>query len=184
MLEAVKKDDAPVVSQLLKRGMDANSADAQGNSWLILAARQCSIGTLKALLDARAQIDARNALGETALMIGAINGHLEIVKQLLARQARVNPEGWTPLMYAAVKGDVNISRLLLEHGALINATAENGFTALMMAAREGHRDLVSFLLAKGADPNLKTDNALTALGAARAQKRNDIAELLVKAGAQ
>src|SRR5947207_2078408 len=39
MLEAIKKDDAPAVSQLLKRGMDVNSADAQGNSWLILAAR-------------------------------------------------------------------------------------------------------------------------------------------------
>src|SRR3972149_11117650 len=105
-------------------------------------------GTVKALLAPRANVNSRTALGETALMLAALRGDLEVVRQLLVHGAEVNPSGnWTPLIYAAVKGSVEISRLLLAYGADINATVDsNGLTALMMAAREGHADLVALLL--------------------------------------
>src|SRR3990172_2455710 len=77
MLEAVNKDDVATVTQLLKRGLDTKTTDREGNSLLILAAKEGSLETVRVLLAARAQVDARNALGETALMLAALQGHLE-----------------------------------------------------------------------------------------------------------
>ena len=74
MLDAVKKDDVRAVSQLLKRGVDAATVDREGNSLLILAIKEGSVGTVKALLAARADVNSRNALGETALMLAALRG--------------------------------------------------------------------------------------------------------------
>ena len=186
MLDAIKKDDVRAVSELLKRGVEAGTVDREGNSLLILAIKEGSVGSLKAVLAARANVNSRNALGETALMMAALRGDLEVVRQLLVHGAEVNPAGdWTPLIYAAVKGSVEISRLLLAYGAQINAAADsNGLTALMMAAREGHEKLLAFLLASDADPNLKSHAGVTALAAARQGERKDIVELLVKAGAE
>ncbi len=182
MLDAVRRDDTKAVAGFLKRGFDANTTDAEGNSLLMLAIKESSAGSVKLLLETRVQINARNALGENALMLAAMAGQLEIVRNLLLRGAQPNQAGWTPLMYAAFNGSVEISRLLLAYGAQINATADNGYTALMMAAREGHPELVSWLIAQGADPGLKTMDGLTALSIAREKKRPDIVKLLGKAG--
>ena len=186
MLDAVKRDDARTVSQLLGRGVDAGTVDPEGNSLLILAIREGSAGAVKTLLAARANANSRNGLGETALMLAALRGELELVRQLLVQGAEVDPTGdWTPLIYAAVKGSVEISRLLLAYGARVDAAAgSNGMTALMMAAREGHEKLVALLLASDANPNLRNHSGTTALTAARAIERKDIVELLLKAGAE
>ena len=100
----------------------------------MIAAREGHVQALTALLAARPKVNIRNSLGETALMLAALNGRAPVVKQLLARGAQVNHEGWTPLMYAATGGHAEVSRLLIVGGADVNAVAENGVTALMMAA--------------------------------------------------
>src|SRR3970282_2685795 len=93
------------------------------------------------LLAAKPRVDARNAYGETALMLAALRGHADIVEMLLAHGAEVNQSGWTPLMYAAANSHLDIARKLISRGAKVDAAAENGTTALMMAAREGHLPL-------------------------------------------
>ena len=182
MMDAVKRDDTRTIDALLKRGLDANTSDQEGNTLLILAVREGSEKAAKRLVAARARVNARNSLGESALMLAALRGQLEIVRELVDNGADVNSPGWTALMYAAVNGHVDVSRLLISKGAQVNAVADNGFTALMMAVREGHAALVSLLLANGADPELKTASGLTALDLAREKKRPAIVDALVKAG--
>jgi hypothetical protein len=184
MIEAIKRDDFSTVTALIGRGVSVDTLDGQGNSLLTIAAREGSIRSARALLDAHARVDWANKAGETALMHGAIQGHLEMVRLLLVRGAEVNRTGWSPLIYAAVKGSVPVARLLLAYGADIDAGAPNAFTALMMAVREGHQELAAFLVSNHANVNAQTDNGLTALAIARKADNAVMVALLAKAGAK
>src|ERR1044071_5660811 len=64
---------------------------------LLQAARQGRSGVLQALLASGANVDARNLVGETALMQAAEKGHTEIVEILVGRRVQVNAQdqlGW------------------------------------------------------------------------------------------
>jgi len=184
MIEAIKRDDFATVTGLIVRGVAVDTVDGQGNSLLTIAAREGSLRSARVLLDAHARVDWANQAGETALMHGAIQGHLEVVRLLLVRGAEVNRAGWSPLIYSAVKGSVPVARLLLAYGADIDAGAPNGFTALMMSVREGHQELAAFLVSNRANVNAQTDSGLTALAIARKADNASLVGLLVKAGAK
>jgi ankyrin repeat protein len=184
MIEAIKRDDVATVASLIARGVAVDTVDGQGNSLLMIASREGSVRSARALLDSHARFDWANKAGETALMHGAIQGHLEVVRLLLVRGAEVNRSGWSPLIYAAVKGSVPVARLLLAYGAEIDAGAPNGFTALMMAVREGHQELAGFLVSNHANVNAQTDSGLTALAIARKADNGALVGLLAKAGAK
>ena len=184
MIEAVKTDQVTVMKKLVSRGFDVNTTDVEGNTLLMMAAKEGSGGAVSLLLSAKARIDGRNQFGETALMLASIQGRLEIVRTLLQGGAEFNHQGWTPLMYAATNGHANTVRLLISYGAQVNARADNGFTALMMAAREGHEAVVALLLASGADRTLKSDAGGTAVSLARERKHMGVTRLLEPGGSK
>lgn len=178
MVAAVNEDKAPTINALLNRGVDPDTTDQEGNTLLMLAAAAGSGHAIVELLAARAKVNAKNQLGETALMLASINGHLEIVRSLVLRGANVNQSGWTPLMYAATRDHVNIARLLISYGAKVDAAADNGYTALMMATRENKAGVVALLLANGADPNLTAQSGASAKSIAQEKKNPEITKLL------
>ncbi|MFZ9152055.1 MAG: ankyrin repeat domain-containing protein [Burkholderiales bacterium] len=146
MLHAIRTDDQTTIIDLLRRGVDIETVSPQGETLLMLAAREGKPIVIETLLAAKPRINARNPLGETALMLAAIQGHTEAVKMLIAAGAPVNQSGWTPLIYAAARDRVDIAKLLIAKGANVNAAADNGTTALMMAAREGYLQMLLLLL--------------------------------------
>ena len=156
---AIQRDDASAISTLLLRGFDPNVRNAQGQVGITLALKLDALRAVQALLQSpQLQLDARNASGESALMLAAIKGHTDIVKALLARDAEVNKTGWTPLHYAASKdqpAQEQMVALLLEHHAYIDAASPNDTTPLMMAAQYGSMAVLHLLLDEGADPLLK-----------------------------
>ena len=179
---AIRNDDAGTIRQLLARGFDANSPDPQGQYGLILAIREPSLKVASALIDApKINLNAFNALGESALMLAALKGQLDLAKKLVAKGADVNKTGWTPLHYAASNGHVDVIKLLLENHAYIDAESPNGSTPLMMASMYGNAQSVKLLIDEGADPLLKNQIGLTALQFAQRADRPDSAELLTKA---
>jgi hypothetical protein len=140
-------------------------------------------GSLDALLAAGAKVNIRNAYGDSAIMVAAINGHLGIVKKLFARGAAINHPGWTPLIYAATGGHADVARYLIDAGADVNAASPNGTTALMMAVRGGHAAVVDLLLAKRADVAHRNDAGATALAWARRGGFDAIERALRRSGA-
>ena len=111
-------------------------------------------------------------------MMAALKGHLELVRQLIGRDADVNKPGWTALHYAATNGHVAVMQLLLDHHAYIDAESPNGTTPLMMAAQYGSPGAVKLLLEAGADPLLKNQLGLTAIDFAQRANRKDSADLI------
>ena len=180
--QAVKRDDAGVVLQLLQRGFDANVPDPQGQSGLLIALKEPSPKVAGALLDwPKTDLNAFNPQGESPLMIASLKGHLDLASRMIKKGADVNKTGWTPLHYAASTGQVKVVGLLLENHAYIDAESPNGSTPLMMASMYGTGETVKLLLDEGADPSLKNQQGLTALQFAERGKRPDALELVSNA---
>lgn len=97
----------------------------------------------------------------TALMLAAGNGHLELVRLLVGRGAKINRgnedsagRGFgkkTPLHFAARGGHLEVARFLVSQGAEVNRVTEpESSTSLMFAAAGGHTAMVQFLVQQGA----------------------------------
>ena len=78
---------------------------------LIKAASDGNADAVQALLAKGADIDAKDDLGRTALIVASEHGHLDAVQTLLAKGADVNAKantGFTALMAACVMGHVDV----------------------------------------------------------------------------
>lgn len=151
ILKATHMSDNTTVVDLLRRGMDINTSDEQGNTLLMIAVRTSNKELVKFLLENRANALKRNRYGDTALMLAALQGHVDIAEMMLERKVDPNQSGWAPLHYAAFENHARIIALLLTAGADINARAPNGWTALMLAAQRGHLESVRMLVGANAD---------------------------------
>ncbi len=182
---AIRRDDGNAILALLRRGFDPNTRDATGQPGLTLALQLQSLRAFAALMAAPTlDVEARNAQGESALMLAAIRGDIDAAKALIARDADVNKTGWTPLHYAAAgtgAQHVAIMALLLENHAYIDAESPNGTTPLMMAAQYGTHEGVQLLLDEGADPSLKNQLGLTAADFALRAQRSGVADAIAAA---
>ncbi len=119
------------------------------------------VALVRLLLDAGAQIEAKDNGGATPLYGASQEGHLEAARLLLACGAAVDEgtnDGSNSLMIASEMGHIDVVRELLAHGAAINARADVGRTPLISACAKGHLAAATLLLDAGADPAL-LDNA-------------------------
>lgn len=176
---AVRNDDGDRIGALIRQGFDANVRDAKGEHALHLATRDNATKAIAALLRwDKIDVEPRNKVDESPLMLAALGGHLETARQLVAHGADVNKPGWAPLHYAATRGHVTVMQFLLEHNAYIDAASPNGTTPLMMAAFYGTPSAVKLLLEGGADPMLKNQQDMTAIDFAQRANRADSAEII------
>jgi uncharacterized protein len=137
-------------------------------------------------LSQRADVDARQADGTTALHWAVHHDDLAAVKALLAAGAEsssTNNYGITPLSLACVNGNADVVRALLASGADPNTTLRGGETALMTAARTGRPGPVKALLERGAKVDATDRKGQTALMWAAADGHAAVVELLIKSGA-
>src|SRR5689334_4541730 len=165
----------------------AAESDLSVNARLLLAARNSDTAGIERALSAGASPDARNRLGETALVIALKKKDVANARRMLdagtdVNQAAVN--GITPLMAAAFAGDREIVEKLLAKGADPAPLDRLGKNAITYAAGEGHAAIVKALLAKGVDANGVYKNDLTALMWAAGYGRIDAARALLEAGAR
>jgi uncharacterized protein len=163
LLDGIRLDNSKVIRTGLLRGADPNAIDPQYGPMLVSAAMQKSFAALRALLESpEVKIDLANARGETALMMAALHGDLDIVKLLVAKGAEINKTGWTPLHYAATNGHLQVVKYLLENHAFVDAMSPNKTTPLMMASRQKQVQVARLLVEEGADPTQRNEAGLSA----------------------
>lgn len=174
---AVRTDNSSGVAELLGRGFDPNAHDEQGQSALTLAVREGSGKVVDALLThPELNVNAPNHVGETALMLAALQGNLNLARRLIERGAAINQSGWNALHYAASGPYAQVVTLLLDRGAALEARSPNGTTALMMAARYGNEQSALLLLARQASTEARNDRGMNAADFARSAGREELAK--------
>ena len=145
---------------------------------------------VRTLVEAGAEVNARQGDGSTALHWASYRDNREIAALLVRAGAEVNATndlGATPLWAACENGSSAMVTLLLEAGADPNRALPFGETPLMTAARAGNADAVGQLLSAGADVDAATEagthGAQTALMWAVAQAHPAVVEVLLAHGA-
>ena len=141
----------------------------------------------------RGDDDTARRLAEGAeldLFEAAALGEVERLRELLGAdltlaQAR-SDDDFTALHYAAFFDGPAAARLLVDHGADVNAFADNdlGVHPLNSAAAAGQREVAAILLEHGADPNAPTRGGFSPLDAANENGDEELAALLRSHGAQ
>jgi ankyrin repeat protein len=152
------------------------------------AAMRGDNSAVRALLNKKADANAPQIDGTTALHWAVRANDLELTDMLLKAGARVsaaNESGATPMQLAALNGNAAMIERLIVAGADPNAPlSQTADTALMMTARTGKLDAVRVLLDHGANLNAKeTWGGTTALMWAVSERHPDVAKLLVERGA-
>ena len=130
--------DVALLTSLLDKGVDVNTATASGSTILHMGAVGGNAEVVRFLLGRGAKVDVRDASGQT------------------------------PLHAASEGGSVAALRLLVERGGDVGATADDGSTLLHAAAggcRAGE-DVLDFLLERGVPINAKKKDGRTALAIA------------------
>lgn len=206
ILAARKPGNSQTVKLLLERGVTVDAKNAFGTTALMCAAAADDMKSVRLLLDAGADVNARPNMnvdgfifggGRTALMWAAFLGDEGLAKLLLERGAKIDActQIGGALGQAAWGGHVSMAHLLLDAGAPVDQRdLIANYTPLHWAASSelASPALVELLLARGSDSNAEggqqVDNFLgvaqTPLMLARKRGDTPIVQALLKAGAR
>jgi len=161
---------------------------AAGKSDVSDAVMKGDKAALRTLLQQKADVNAPQVDGATALHWAVYRNDLDAAGQLIRAGAKVdvaNREGLTPIAMAALYGQAPMLEALIKAGADAKQKNARGETLVMFAARSGNPEAIKLLVANGADVNAKeTVRGTTALMWAVDQRHPSAAKMLVELGAE
>jgi len=182
--QAIRNDDLSTLRALLKTS-DVNLKDQKETTPLMYAAAFGSVDAMKILLDAGADVNAKNALSVSPLLWCA--GDLEKVRLLVSKGADVNArskQGQTTLLIAASQdGASEIVKLLLDKGADVSACGFMNTTVLLSATYANDTAIVKLLLEKDVDVNAQDVTGETPLMNAASYGNVEVTRMLLAKGA-
>jgi ankyrin repeat protein len=160
---------------------------AAGDARLADAVMRADRDAVRTLIQQKADLNATQADGMTALHWAARQNDLETVQMLIKAGAKVDVAtryGVTPFYLAAVNGNTAMIDAFLRAGVNPNTANPGGETALMTAVRTGKLDAIRLLIDRGADVNAKEEvRGQTALMWAVLENHPEAVKLLLEKGA-
>merc|ERR1719171_2706793 len=118
--DAAKRGDLQRLQEYLQDGKDVNARDFKGVTALGYAVGHDQLSAVKVLIDAKANLDDVDSVGNSAVHFAAGYGRVKVLEHLLARGAsasKVNQMGMTALAAAQQNNHAAVIGILQRHGA-------------------------------------------------------------------
>ncbi len=190
--DAARKGDANKVKALLQQDPKLlNDKDNNGDTPLHVAALHGQVAAVQALLDAGADVNAKNNYGPFTPgdlwdKVLSSNNHQDPVGVLTVHgdDTRYMQNGYMPLHLAVFSiKHKQIVEMLVNKGADVNAQPASGATPLFFAVIRDQKDDVQFLLDHGANVNLPDAYGDTCLDMALRLQYGSVIQILLDKGA-
>lgn len=140
----IAESNQPLIAALIKRGINLNVRNEDGDTPLHLAAGR-DLGMVTSLLEAGSDINARGRWGATPLHHAARATDKGMVQVLLDWNADItlqDMDGGSVVDWAIENEQYDVGRLLLNHGASAGASFNPGRMTLRLAEQQRKSDLV------------------------------------------
>jgi len=184
--DAVWEGDIEKVRSLLHANPKiVNEKDDRGRTPLFFAPMVIKILTTSTLIALGADIEAKDAYGDSPLYHATVTGRQEIVELLVQQGADINEimEEGTLLSLAIYRGHFEVVKILITMGANVNLKMKNNETLLHHAAEQGERIFIELLVNAGAEVNARTEYDVTPLHIASVYGHKEAVEELIVKGA-
>lgn len=178
--EAAIKGDLDAVTKIIEHEKTyIDVRDQFENTALILAASSNKLAVIRYLITKKADPNAKNKQGDTAVTKAAAECNLDIVHYLKSNGALVNSKelGHTELTWAAHNDDVSLFRT---NRVNLNIKDKYGNTLLMFAAANNSLNVVNYLIQNQVGLNEKGKDGKTVLMIASAKGYLKIVQSVLK----
>lgn len=194
---AIKTNCVTLFDQLIAKGVNAYSKNAQEENSLHVAVRSKQLGFLRRLLESGAPTDEQNKNGATALFLACGANYTEAAQILLEFGANpdIATQNGSLALYSATNNDnLELVKALLERGADTNSKSAvtGNKSALHAAAGKANKEIIKLLVTHGADINAIDNSGSRPIDLVdllehrpeQAQKARDCFRLLISLGAE
>jgi ankyrin repeat protein len=158
LFDVIERSDFHSAEELIKNKIDLDCRDNEGNTPLMIAAKNGDLKIVSALISAGAQVNLQNNEGMSALMFAVLNNQEAIIHTLIQARANLNLKTFdniTALMLAIFNNtNPSLIRSLINAGAKVNVCDKTGWTCLMEAAKSGNLEIVKILVESNISVNL------------------------------
>lgn len=144
---ALNDGNQELIDLFVRSRFNIQILDEDGNPPLMVALKKGYSVIAKILLDAGADVNARDKLGLTPLLVAcgkSSEGYKAIAELLIKKGAFINVRdtlGFTPFLLSLSGGTTEIAKLLVERGADVSACTKKGEAALNLASRANNVEI-------------------------------------------
>nr|WP_068888661.1 ankyrin repeat domain-containing protein [Pedobacter panaciterrae] len=142
LIHASRTGNLPLLQEIIDQNNNLEVQDDKGYTPLIIASYNHQLAAARLLLQSGADVNGKDAGGNTALMGVCFKGYTDIAELLITHPHvnlnALNGNGGTALMFAVMFGRNELTQLLLNHGAEVNITDNRGMDALGIAVQQGN----------------------------------------------
>ncbi len=166
LVAAAETKNLSLLRAILRRGVDPNVRNNEGQTALMICAKNGFLKGVKFLLSLGADLNLRDENSYTALHYAVESGKEEVVLALLKAGAEIearNNLSATPLMLAVMFGFTHIVKALIRAGADVNTCLlPSGKTASMVAIERKWKEIIPLLIKAGANLDIQDRHGKTA----------------------
>ena len=190
LIQAADQGDLATIERLIAGGAAIDSADAAGQTPLLLAVQNDRLAAAIRLIDGGADINAQATNRDTPWLLAGALGRTAMLRHMFPRGpdfAIRNRYGGNALIPACERAHVDTVAFLVTTPIDVNHVNNLGWTCLLEIVILGdggprHVEVTRLVLGAGANPNIADRDGVSPLQHARQRNQRDVAALIEAAG--